>query len=193
MKIWMFFKSQHVEFEQLLRVSEKYLFQRSIHESQNGHMKLRPTTLPPLGHAHLFSVEWALVQPPWRGRGERDELGLREVTDSSQRPFCPSSDAVEPDDEKRQQNKTSVKNNCNVSSFIRPTHARTLKTHSMTQHHSSHASFFSSSTDGRRWRSSSSAPFWVCFSSVALCYAWSSCWALSPGNSMETEEKDLVV
>lgn len=42
-----------------------------------------------------------LAQPLWRGRQEREEFGLKVVTDSLERPVSPSSDTMEPKDQKK--------------------------------------------------------------------------------------------
>lgn len=110
MKIWfgLFHKSQQVEFEQ-------DNIWRSIQWVSEWTHQAASTPQPP-GHAHLLSVasveRRTLVQAPWRGREEREELGLRVVTDSLSGPVCPPSDTVEPEDKKkRQKNKTAMKNN----------------------------------------------------------------------------------
>lgn len=78
-----FQKSQQVESEQHLDVFKKYL---KVHSWVSEWTLGAVSALQPPGYAHLLSVapveRRTLVQPPWQGREEREELGLREVIDS---------------------------------------------------------------------------------------------------------------
>lgn len=60
-RFWVFHKSQQVKFEQHLQyMSEKHIFERSIHEPQNGQTKLCPHCR---GQVTLTCYQW----PQWSG------------------------------------------------------------------------------------------------------------------------------
>lgn len=92
-------------------VWKKYIWK--VHSWASEQTDEAVSSLPPPGPAYLSSVasveRWTSVL--WRGREEREALGLRGVADSLQRPVCPSSDRVEPKDKKNSRRKKSIKNN----------------------------------------------------------------------------------
>lgn len=113
--MWVFHKSQQAKFTGNIYsiCLKKNLFEK-VHSWGSERTDGAASSLPPPGPAYLPSVasvgRW--TSELWRGREEREALGLGGVADSLQPPVCPSSDRVEPKDKKKNsRRKNWIKNN----------------------------------------------------------------------------------